>query len=38
MESYHKRKKLLEEKCGKLVILKPFNDDIRIVNNKQQIR
>ena len=27
MESYHKRKKLLEEKYGKLIILKPFNDD-----------
>ena len=28
MESYHKRKKLLEEKYGKLIIVKPFNDDI----------
>ena len=27
MESYHKRKKLLEEKYGKLINLKPFNDD-----------
>ena len=36
MESYHKRKKLLEEKSGKLIILKPPNDDIGIVNNKQQ--
>ena len=36
MESYHKRKKLLEEKYGKLITLKPLNDDIGIVNNKQQ--
>ena len=36
MESYHKGKKLLEEKCGNLIILKPFNDDIGIINNKQQ--
>ena len=27
MESYHKRKKLLEEKYGKLIAVKPFNDD-----------
>ena len=27
MESYHKRKKLLEEKYGKLIVVKPFNDD-----------
>ena len=27
MDSYHKRKKLLEEKYGKLINLKPFNDD-----------
>ena len=32
MESYHKRKRLLEEKYGKLIILKPFNDDIGIVD------
>ena len=36
MESYHKRKKLLEEKYGKLIILKPYNDDNGIVDNKQQ--
>ena len=36
MESYHKRKKLLEEKYGKLIILKPFSDDVGVVNNKQQ--
>ena len=36
MESYHKRKSLLEDKYGKLIILKPFNDDIGIANNKQQ--
>ena len=35
MESYHKRKKLLEEKYGKLN-LKPYNDDNGIINNKQQ--
>ena len=27
LESYHKRKKMLEEKYGKLIILKPYNDD-----------
>ena len=36
MESYHKRKKLLEEKYGKLINLKPFNDDIGIADNKHQ--
>ena len=36
MESHHKRKKLLEEKYGKLVVLKPFNDDNGIVNKNQQ--
>ena len=36
MESYHKRKKLLEEKYGKLINLKPYNDDVGIANNKQQ--
>ena len=36
MESYHKRKKLLEDKYGKLVILKPYNDDNGIIDNKQQ--
>ena len=29
-------KKLLEEKYGKLIILKPYNDDNGIVDNKQQ--
>ena len=33
MESYHKRKQLLEEKHGKLIILKPYNDDNGIVDN-----
>ena len=36
MESYHKRKKLLEEKYGKLGNPKPFNDDNGMVDNKQQ--
>ena len=42
MESYHKRKKLLEEKYGKLINLRapatrrPFNDDVGIVDTKQQ--
>ena len=36
MESYHKRKKLLEEKYGQLIILKPYNDDIGIADTKQQ--
>ena len=34
--SYHKRKKVLGEKCGKLRNSKPFNDDNGIVDNKQQ--
>ena len=38
MESYHKGKRLLEEKYGKEVNVKPFSDGIGIVNNKQQIR
>ena len=33
MESYHKRKQLLEEKYGKLIKLKPYNDDNGIVDN-----
>ena len=37
MESYHKRK-LLGEKYGKVIILKPYNDDNGTVDNKQQIR
>ena len=36
MESYHKLKKLLEEKYGKLITLKPYNDDVGIANNNQQ--
>ena len=36
MEFYHAAKKLLEEKYGKLIIFKPFNDDVGVVNNKQQ--
>ena len=39
MESYHKRKRLLEEKYGKLIVVKPFNDDIgksTIASNRQQ--
>ena len=32
MESYRKRKKMLEEKYGKLIILKPYNDDNGIVD------
>ena len=42
MESYHKRKRLLEEKYGKLIVVKPFNDERvpvsrrSIVDNKQQ--
>ena len=35
MASYHKRK-ILEEKYGKLKVLKPYNDDEGIVGNKQQ--
>ena len=36
MESYHKGKKLLEEKYGKLISSKPYNEDNGKVNNKQQ--
>ena len=36
MDSYHKRKKVLEDKYGKLITLKPVNGDNGIVNNKQQ--
>ena len=36
MESHHKRKRLLEEKYGKLISFKPYNDDIGIVDNSQQ--
>ena len=34
MESYHKRKKLLEKKYGKLITLKPYNNDVGIADNK----
>ena len=37
-ESYHKRKKALEEKYCELINLKTFNDDIVIADNKQQDR
>ena len=36
MESYHKRKKSLEEKFGKLINLKPYNDDVGVADNKHQ--
>ena len=36
MESYHKRKRLLEEKYGKLINVKPFNDDNGMVDTTQQ--
>ena len=36
MESYHKGKKLLEEKYAKLIFLKPYNGYNGIVDNKQQ--
>ena len=37
MESYHKRKRLLEEKYGKLINVKLFNgDDVGIVDTTQQ--
>ena len=36
MESYHKRKKLLEEKYGKLITLKPYNNDVGIADNRHQ--
>ena len=36
MEPYHKRKKLLEEKYGKLINWKPYNDDVGVADNKQQ--
>ena len=39
MESYHKRKKELQEKYGKLIVVKPFNDDIgknTIASHRQQ--
>ena len=36
MESYHKRKRLLEEKYGKLKNVKPLNGYIGIADNSQQ--
>ena len=36
MESYHKRKTLLEDKYSKLLTLKPYNDDVGIADTKQQ--
>ena len=37
MESYHKRKRILEEKYGKLIYLKPLNDErVVIASNRQQ--
>ena len=39
MESYHKRKRLLEKKYGKLIVVKPFNGDIgknTIASHRQQ--
>ena len=36
MDSYHKRKRLLEEKHGKLIHVKPYNDDTGIADNKHQ--
>ena len=39
MESYHKRKRLLEEKYGKLIAVKPLNDAIgknTIASHRQQ--
>ena len=37
MESYHKRKRILEEKYGKLIIVKPPNDErVVIASNRQQ--
>ena len=35
MESYHKQKRLLENKFGKLINSKPFNDNSGIVDNSQ---
>ena len=37
MDSYHKRKRLLEEKYGKLIVVKPFNDErVVIASHRQQ--
>ena len=36
MESYHKRKKILEEKYGRLINVKPYNDKVSIADTTQQ--
>ena len=39
MDSYHKRNKLLEEKYGKLINVRPYNDEIanhKIASDRQQ--
>ena len=36
MESYHKREKLLEEKYGKLINFKQYNNDVGIADTRQQ--
>ena len=37
MESYHKRKRLLEEKYGKLIVVKPINvERVTIASHRQQ--
>ena len=36
MEPYHKRKKLLEERYGNLINVKPYNGDTGIADNKHQ--
>ena len=38
MEYYHRRKKELQEKYGKLITLKPFNDDDICKNTKASHR
>ena len=38
MESYQKRKRLLEEKIGKLIQLIFFNDDVSNSKNEQHIK
>ena len=36
MESYHKRKKELQEKYGKLISLKPLNDERVVIASRRQ--
>ena len=36
MESYHKRKRILEEKYGKLISLKPLNDERVVIASRRQ--